>query len=136
MFNNIIKDEGTIILCDALRGSTVSKVQELGLSSNGISPDGAKAVAALCAAMASLTSIGLSSNHLTGVTETGYVKASEVQGSSFNVGDEVTYNGQKMIVSQGKDSDGEIKMKTVAELSGITALASALRVSASLTSVR
>ena len=48
---NDLRDEGTIILCDALRGSTVGKVQELGLSSNGIGPDGAKAVAALCAAM-------------------------------------------------------------------------------------
>ena len=52
---NRLGDAGTTILCDALRGSTVSKVQELGLSSNGIGPDGAKAVAALCAAMASLT---------------------------------------------------------------------------------
>ena len=54
---NKLGDEGTIILCDALRVSTVSKVQELGLSTNGIGPDGAKAVAALCAAMASLTSV-------------------------------------------------------------------------------
>ena len=55
---NNLRDEGTIILCDALRVSTVSKVQELGLSSNGIGPDGAKAVAALCTAMASITHIG------------------------------------------------------------------------------
>ena len=54
---NKLGDEGTIILCDALRVSTVSKVQELGLSSNDIGPDGAKAVAALFAAMASLTSV-------------------------------------------------------------------------------
>ena len=50
---NNLRNEGTIILCDALRVSTVSKVQELGLSSNDIGPDGAKAVATLCAAMAS-----------------------------------------------------------------------------------
>ena len=54
---NNLRDEGTIILCDALRVSTVSKVQELGLSSNDIGPDGAKAVATLCAAMASLTEV-------------------------------------------------------------------------------
>jgi hypothetical protein len=54
---NNLRDEGTIILCAALRGSTVSKVQELGLSSNGIGPDGAKAVAALCAAIASVTEV-------------------------------------------------------------------------------
>ena len=54
---NNLRDEGTIILCDALRVSTVSKVQELGLSSNGIGPDGAKAIADLCAVCASLTSV-------------------------------------------------------------------------------
>ena len=54
---NNLRDEGTLILCDAMRGSTVSKVQELGLNSNGIGPDGAKAVAALCAAMASVTEV-------------------------------------------------------------------------------
>ena len=131
-YNNL-GDEGVTALCNMVRKSTVSQVQELGLEDTRIGPDGAKAVAALCAVAGSLTSIDLSSNNLTGVgTETDYVKASEVQGSSFNVGDEVTYKGQKMIVSKGKDSDGDIKMKTVADLSGITALADALR--ASLTS--
>ena len=61
---NYLRDEGTIILCDAMRGSTVSKVQELGLNSNGIGPDGAKAVAALCAAMASLTKVLVGGNEL------------------------------------------------------------------------
>ena len=54
---NNLRDEGTIILCDALRESTVSKVQELGLSSNMIGPDGAKAIAALCTVCASVTSV-------------------------------------------------------------------------------
>ena len=54
---NQFGDEGTIILCDALRESKVSKVQELGLQNNGIGPDGAKAVAAFCAVSASLTKI-------------------------------------------------------------------------------
>ena len=54
---NHLRDEGTIILCDALRESTVSKIQELGLSSNDIGPDGAKAVAALCAVCASVTEV-------------------------------------------------------------------------------
>ena len=46
---NKLGNEGTTFLCDALRESTVSKVQELGLSWNGIGRDGAKAIAALCA---------------------------------------------------------------------------------------
>ena len=54
---NKLGDEGTTILCDALRESTVSKVEELGLNGNSIGPDGAKAIAALCAVRASLTSV-------------------------------------------------------------------------------
>jgi len=61
---NELRDVGTTILCDALRESTVSKVEELGLSYNEIGPDGAKAIAALCAVRASLTSLDLSSNSL------------------------------------------------------------------------
>ena len=55
-YNNL-GDEGATILCDALRESTVSKVQELDLKGNNIGPDGAKAIAALCAVMASLTKV-------------------------------------------------------------------------------
>ena len=47
-----------------------------------------------------------------------YVKADLVQGTSFEVGDKVTYKGCEMIVSKGKDSDGEIKM---INLSGVKA---------------
>ena len=54
---NRLRDEGTIILCDALRESTVSKVEELSLYDNGIGPDGAKSIAALCTVCASLTKI-------------------------------------------------------------------------------
>jgi len=54
---NRLRDEGTIILCDALRESTVSKVEELSLYTNGIGPDGAKAIAALCIVCASVTSV-------------------------------------------------------------------------------
>ena len=56
---NRLRDEGTIILCDALRESTVSKVEELSLHNNGIGPDGAKAIAALCIVCASLTQVKL-----------------------------------------------------------------------------
>ena len=54
---NSLRDEGTTILCDALRESTVSKVQELSLYNNGIGPDGAKAVAAMAAVVPSVTSV-------------------------------------------------------------------------------
>jgi Ran GTPase-activating protein (RanGAP) involved in mRNA processing and transport len=54
---NRLGDAGTTILCDALRESTVTKVQELDLGSNLIGPEGAKAVAAMAAVVASLTKI-------------------------------------------------------------------------------
>ena len=54
---NQLGDEGTTILCDALRESKVTKVQELDLSDNKIGPEGAKAVAAMAAVVASVTSV-------------------------------------------------------------------------------
>lgn len=57
--NNKLGNEGAITLCRALRESTLSKVQELDFSFNSIGPDGAKAIAALCAAMGSLTTVGI-----------------------------------------------------------------------------
>ena len=82
--------------------------------------------------MASLTSVNLSSNNLAG--ETGYVKADRVQGTSFEVGDKVTYEGREMIVSKGKDRDGDIRMIDGGQ-SGVKAIAEAIRVTASLTSI-
>ena len=55
--SNGLGDNGTAILCDALRESKVTKVQELGLSYNDIGPEGAKAVAAMAAVVGSLTSV-------------------------------------------------------------------------------
>ena len=54
---NELGDAGATILCDALRESTVTKVHELDLMGNDIGPDGAKAVAAMAAVVASLTSV-------------------------------------------------------------------------------
>ena len=44
----------------------MSKVQELGLQHNDIGPDGAKAIAALCAAMASVTCVDVRYNSIAG----------------------------------------------------------------------
>ena len=55
--SNRLGDEGTTVLCDALRESKVTKVQELDLHFNRIGPDGAKAVAAMAAVVGSLTKI-------------------------------------------------------------------------------
>ena len=63
----------------------------------------------------------LASNNLAG--ETGYIKKSKVQGSSFEVGAKVTYKDRDMIVSEAPNSDGDIMM---IDLSGIMALAASL----------
>ena len=110
-----------------------SSLSNINLYSNRIGSEGAKVLAPAIRDSPSLLSINLSSNNL-GDAETGYVKASNVQGSSFGVGDKVFYQGREMIVSKGKDKDGDIKMKpAVPDLSGITAIADAMRVSHSLT---
>ena len=62
--NNFLGGKGTIMLCDALRESKVSKVQELHLGSNGIGRDGAKAIAALCAARSAVTKMLVPDNRL------------------------------------------------------------------------
>ena len=133
LYQNYIKDEGVTAICEALQSNKETKLASLDIGFNSIGPAGAKSVAAMAAVVASLTSLNLAENNLGG--ETGYVKATKVQGTSFNVGDKVVYEGREMIVSAGKDRDGDIKMKPVDWLSGINAIAKALRVSASLTQV-
>ena len=61
---NNLQDDGTTLLCDVLRESKVSKLQELDLSANGIRPRGAKSVAAYVAVNGSLTKISLAQNKL------------------------------------------------------------------------
>ena len=73
----------------------------------------------------------LTSNNLAG--ETRYIKTSEVQGSSFEVGAKVTYEGREMTVSIAPDRDGVIKM---VDLSGFMALAACLPECRSLTSLK
>ena len=55
--SNILKDKGTIAVCNALKESKVSKLQELNLSLNDITEQGAKSVAAYLAASGSLTNL-------------------------------------------------------------------------------
>jgi Ran GTPase-activating protein (RanGAP) involved in mRNA processing and transport len=74
---NSLGDEGTTILCDALRESKVTNVQELDLHYNGIGPEGAKAVAAMAAVVASITSLSLGDNDLCAEGEAVVRKAVE-----------------------------------------------------------
>ena len=73
----------------------------------------------------------LQSNNL--ASETGYVKATEVQGASKEVGAKVIYQGREMTVSKGIDVDGELLM---ADYSGVIAFAEMLKSNSTLTDVK
>ena len=73
----------------------------------------------------------LANNHLT--VETGYVKKSEVQGSSFEIDAKVTYQGREMTVSMAPDSYGNIQML---DMSGVLALVASLPECKTLTSLK
>lgn len=99
-------------------------ITEVNLTNAGITSGDIYALAA----SQSLSSINLSNNNL-GDGET-YVKSSTVEASSFNIGDKVFYQGREMIVVQGKDGFGDIKMKpAVRNFTGITAIADIIRAS-------
>ena len=63
------------------------------------------------------------------------MKATEVQGASKEVGAKVVYQDREMTVSKGVDSGGERYLKMI-DLSGVTALADALKANAALTSLK
>ena len=63
------------------------------------------------------------------VGETDYVKASEVQGESKEVGAKVMYQGRELTVSKGIDEFGEMKM---VDFSGIFAIVEMLKTNGSL----
>ena len=67
------------------------------------------------------------------VSETGYIKETEVQGDSKEVGAKVIYQGREMVVSKGVDSDGDLQM---IDLSGLAALAGSLKMNKILTSLK
>ena len=66
--------------------------KEADFSGQRLGPADGILIASDLAVSASLTSINLSNNNLTGVSETDFVHVSKVQGSSFNVGDKVVYD--------------------------------------------
>ena len=73
----------------------------------------------------------IADNNLGG--ETDYVKASEVEGDSKVKGAKVMYQGREMVVSKNVDDDGDLKM---IDLSGMIALADALKTNSTLTSLK
>ena len=119
---------GVRALCSVLHDSSCA-LGELDLSGNYLGPDSGVMLGKAIAAARSLNSINLSDNDLVSETD---VKADLVQGTSFGVGDEVTYEGREMIIASMKNSDGEIKLL---DLSGVKALADGLATSNSLTSI-
>ena len=74
---NHLRDEGTITVCDALRESKVSNLQELDLSGNYIELPGADSVAAYVAVTSGLTKLDLCFNRLSDKAEDMIRKAVE-----------------------------------------------------------
>ena len=82
-----------------------------------------------------LATYSISKNNLAG--ETGYVNKSKVEGSSFEVGAKVTYEGREMTVSKAPDNDGDIKMVDMSRvLAFVEAFAASLPECKSLTSLK
>jgi hypothetical protein len=132
MLAEVAKQKG-ISLCGIRRDQTTADFSRQGLNP----PDAILLASDLSQAVVTggLTSLNLSSNNLCSA-ETGYIKASQVQGSSFNEGDKVFYQGKEMIVSVAKDGVGRIRMLNLPDMSGLNALADAFRVNGVLTKIR
>ena len=136
------KGLGPISVAIIAAGLSVNKVlTTLDLSNNeicGIDDGGdgeydASGIVALADALkvnGVLTNLDLSFNNIGG--ETDYIKASEVEGESKEVGAKVIYQGREMVVSVGVDSEGELKLSDV---TGVLAIADALKMNAVLTNL-
>ena len=57
LYHNVLKDEGVKAICDAIQSNKETKIASLNLGYNAVGPVGAKAVAAMAAVIASLTSV-------------------------------------------------------------------------------
>ena len=91
--------------------------------------EGISAIADALRVNASITSINLSSNSM---GQDFYVKPEALSGGPLEEGAKVQYQGQEVTILQEEDEDGDIKITNI----GILALADALRVNASLTSLK
>lgn len=92
-------------------------------------PEGLKAIAEALCVNSSLTSLNLGDNHLSGAI---YVDESNLPASNYKNGSKVVYAGRKLTVFDEKDSDDYLLLGSY---DGIIALADALRINSSLTSV-
>eukprot|EP00936_MAST-01D_sp_MAST-1D-sp1_P001921 g1921.t1 len=124
---NFIGDEGTAALSEALK--TNSTLDKLDLGSNDIGATGAQSLAGMLQVNRALNTLGLSQNNI-GVYE--YVKKDQLQGTSFKEGDTVQYNGQQFTISMDENSHGDLKVQNI---SGVIALAEALKVNRALKNV-
>ena len=77
-----------------------------------------------------MATLDLSENSIGGVSD--FVKKDKLQGTSFRKGDTVQYNGQQCVVFMEETSRGNLKVQN---LSGVLALAEALKFNRALTSL-
>ena len=62
--SNNLKDEGISVVCEAIQTNKQTKLVSLDISGCGFGPEGAKSVAAMAAAMASLIRVDARLNNL------------------------------------------------------------------------
>jgi len=125
---NRIGPTGATALADALKVNGV--LTDLTLAGNKIRDQGAAAIAEALRGNGVLNTLNLSRNNIGGGT--GWIKASEVEGESKEVGAKVIYQGREMVVSVGVDKDGDLKLE---DPTGVIAIAKALEVNRVLTTL-
>eukprot|EP00937_MAST-01D_sp_MAST-1D-sp2_P007145 g7145.t1 len=97
------------------------------LSGKGLKVEEAIVVAKCIKMNSALKTLNISKNSLCGDTSvSGYIKKGQLQGSSFKKGDTVEHCGRKCIVYKEADSDGDLKVKYLGDISGMKAIAEAL----------
>ena len=64
LYNNSLKDEGVKVICEALQSNKETKLASLNVGFNDVGIVGAKAVAAMAAVVASMTSLDVCDNSL------------------------------------------------------------------------
>ena len=132
IYSNNLGDEGVGSIASALTESTASQLESIDLRNNNIGSKGAESLAAWLAVTGSLTSIDLSDNAL---FPNGEVPSSSLIGDSLETGAKVrmneVYDGELTVLKEAND-EGNVH---IGDPTGIQAIADALRVTGSLTSV-
>ena len=83
-----------------------------------------------------MTALNISNNDIgQAARESNYIKKAACDGTSFEVGALVGYQGKQCKVTKAVDSDGHLKVMTPADMNGVIALANGIRNNGAMTSL-